>query len=111
MAETLTTFVYVEPEDGPAEVNFVSGPVDGPLLERLARSLGRMRQGMRPIVPVDPPGDRPELEVVTVTNWRAFRLGDTRELALQIRHPGFGWLTFRVSAAAREYLLDSLEDV
>lgn len=108
MKEVLTSFEFIEREGQNAEINWISGAPDAAVVDRLIRTLGRMRETIEPPVP-----ERlvPGVPVPFVHHARFHVWKGTGGPALSIRDPGLGWISIPLDPGAIRYLQEATQNL
>lgn len=97
--------------DGKPSVNYDAKAPLAPSLDELLRVAGRMRAEVQP--PVDRSRPATVRRVETQERDAMWTLGQVQggEAILSLRHPGFGWLDFHLSAESVQSLHHSLQSL
>lgn len=105
----LTTLELHEDEGKPAEVHWVGAAPTVETLDRLIAVLGHMRADTPPAVPT-----KIELftkqELVREIGLHVGKAVDGKPM-FSVRHPGFGWLSYRLDEKAKQFLLKELQQL
>lgn len=90
--------------DGKDSISWSSDAATSQTFDRLIAVLGQFRAEMHPPVKQEDPQSGESLPTIHDPRWRVGR-ELTGDLTLSVRHPGFGWLTFRLPARGSAPLL------
>jgi hypothetical protein len=101
----LTNFEIVEGDTGP-EILFTEPP-SAEMLDLLIVQLGKKRASTLPPVGLQPPAMNEQVEMHPTPKMIA-AAALSGEPMLGIRHPGFGWLHFRLDEGGRQFLVQHM---